>query len=500
MRKEPSYLIFISYRRHDTAYHTQPIFEKLQKRFGKDYVFLDRESIQPGETFPEKISDALESSKVLIALIEKDWLSIQNQDGEQRLFLEDDYVRIEIKTALSRKIPIIPVLFDNVQMPQKQNLPDELKQFSDYNAIEISSSRIEFDIQRLISAISKILKKPISYLLPVIFSIAIMFMIVIACVYLFFTPSNLQDHLNKGNQYLNTGYYEKAAEHFKIVTQQDPNNQQAFFGLKKISIHQMIIDSKSTDIYEKEIKSLKEKYPDDPHIDLLYAELFANTVEGISHYQQIIKDHPHLAEAYFGLGVIYQKKKNNKKAMEMYEKALEIAPYNIRYLTNKGDLAFQNKQYDDCIKAYKEISKMDKNVLLTYSDLIHALRMKGDMKKAAHYSHQLENLLSIKDIFNYPPNADIWFFTIQDHYLSLRDRHAKIAYIYYSIALTDILNNPDSKIEPKIQKACKAISQSTIKDEYLKKLIKFEAKQVYIAHSSSQNNINKFWKYINKSD
>lgn len=150
----PSCWIFISYRRHETVYHSQLIFEKLDKEFGRDHVFLDTKSIQPGERFPEKISEALQSTSVLIALIEKDWLSIKNQDGQQRLFLDDDYVRLEIETALSRNIPIIPVLFDNVQMPQKQHLPDPLKSFSDFNAIEISSSRIDFDIQHLINAIS----------------------------------------------------------------------------------------------------------------------------------------------------------------------------------------------------------------------------------------------------------------------------------------------------------------------------------------------------------
>ncbi|KPA18269.1 TIR-like domain protein [Candidatus Magnetomorum sp. HK-1] len=150
-----SYWIFISYRRHETAYHAKLIYEKLEKQFGRNHVFLDRESIQPGERFPEKIETALQSTNVLIALIEKDWLSIKNQDGQQRLSLNDDWVKLEIETAMSRNIPIIPVLFDKVQMPQKMHLPDVLKPFSDYHAIEISSDRIDFDIERLINAIEK---------------------------------------------------------------------------------------------------------------------------------------------------------------------------------------------------------------------------------------------------------------------------------------------------------------------------------------------------------
>jgi hypothetical protein len=98
----PSYWIFISYRRHDAVYHSQLIFEKLDKEFGRDHVFLDTKSIQPGECFPEKISEALQSTSVLIALIEKDWLSIKNQEGQQRLFLDNDYVRLEINRIIKK--------------------------------------------------------------------------------------------------------------------------------------------------------------------------------------------------------------------------------------------------------------------------------------------------------------------------------------------------------------------------------------------------------------
>jgi len=99
----PSCWIFISYRRHETVYHSQLIFEKLDKEFGRDHVFLDTKSIQPGERFPEKISEALQSTSILIALIEKDWLSIKNQDGQQRLFLDVGGVR-DILNLLTFKL------------------------------------------------------------------------------------------------------------------------------------------------------------------------------------------------------------------------------------------------------------------------------------------------------------------------------------------------------------------------------------------------------------
>jgi hypothetical protein len=47
-----------------------------------------------------------------------------------RLFSANDYVRLEIETALSQEIPIIPVLFDQVPMPKKEDVPDTLKPLS----------------------------------------------------------------------------------------------------------------------------------------------------------------------------------------------------------------------------------------------------------------------------------------------------------------------------------------------------------------------------------
>jgi tetratricopeptide (TPR) repeat protein len=515
VRKKTSYDIFISYRRHDTKYHTKPIFDALEKVFGKEHVFLDIESIQFGEKFREKILDALHESKVLIALIEKEWVATQDQDGQLRLFSADDFVRLEIETALSQEIPIIPVLFDQVPMPKKEDLPDTLKSFTDYNAIEISSTRIAYDIQRLTDAISIHLDKddtPIeqepeekqiitkikdqlfgSYA-RLLVSLVIMVMIIIAIVYIKI-PSGHQDYLTKGNQYLNTGYYQKAAEQFKAIITHDPTHQGANIGLRKIAIHQMIMDSKSTDIIEKEIQMLKEKNSDDPHIDLFRAELFASTdqAQAISLYQQVIQNHPHLAEAYFALGVIYQKKKDSQNALLMYQKALEIAPLNIRYLTNKGDLLFRSQQYDECVTTFQNILKLDQHVLLTYCDLIHALRMKGNMKKAAHYADQLEKLLRDQAIFHYPPNADVWFFTIQDHSLSLRDWHSKRSYLYFTISLTDMLSTPEKKIAPTIQKACKALMQSEMNHDLLKKLVLFQARQIYDAHVAYRQHIRTFW-------
>ena len=50
--------IFISYRRDDSAFVAQPIYEKLKERFGEESVIYDRE-FPLGVDFAKKIDEAV---------------------------------------------------------------------------------------------------------------------------------------------------------------------------------------------------------------------------------------------------------------------------------------------------------------------------------------------------------------------------------------------------------------------------------------------------------
>src|SRR5262249_54091589 len=64
-----------------------------------------------------------------------------------------DFVRLEISTALTRDIRVIPVLVDGVTMPHEDTLPASLRPLARRNAIEISNTRFNFDVERLITAV-----------------------------------------------------------------------------------------------------------------------------------------------------------------------------------------------------------------------------------------------------------------------------------------------------------------------------------------------------------
>ncbi len=149
--------IFISYRRQDSPGHAGRLFDHLVGHFGRDRIFMDIDTIEPGEDFVKVIEDAVASCDVLIALIGPRWLSAGKNTGS--LQNPNDFVRIEIATALRRNIRVIPVLVQNAPMPRTRDLPEDLASFARRNAMELDDHRWHNDVEQLVSVVKKFLDK-----------------------------------------------------------------------------------------------------------------------------------------------------------------------------------------------------------------------------------------------------------------------------------------------------------------------------------------------------
>jgi hypothetical protein len=150
--------IFISYRREDSSASAGRLFDRLTNHFPSYRIFLDVDSIDLGEDFVKTIKQTVESCDVLIAVIGKGWLSSCDHRGQRRLDNQDDFVRIEISTALKRHIRVIPVLVDDALMPRFCDLPDDLKALVHRQALELSHDRFRTDSERLASAVERALE------------------------------------------------------------------------------------------------------------------------------------------------------------------------------------------------------------------------------------------------------------------------------------------------------------------------------------------------------
>jgi TIR domain len=145
--------IFISYRRQETAYPAAWLYERVVARFGRDQVFKDVDSIVLGDDFAEVIAGAVGSCDVLLALMGDRWLTITDEDGRRRLDDPGDFVRLEIETALERNIRVIPVLFEGARLPRATDLPSSLAKLVRRQALELTPSRFDADIGKLLSVL-----------------------------------------------------------------------------------------------------------------------------------------------------------------------------------------------------------------------------------------------------------------------------------------------------------------------------------------------------------
>ncbi|MGZ8211470.1 MAG: TIR domain-containing protein [Burkholderiales bacterium] len=142
--------VFINYRRGDTSGEARALFNELVGMRGKDSVFMDVDAIALGRDFREVVRERIETCDLVLALIGEEWLTAANSAGKRRLDDPNDFVRLEIASALKRDIPVIPVLVQGAPMPTPEQLPEEIRDFAYRNGFELSHTRWESDVQEMI--------------------------------------------------------------------------------------------------------------------------------------------------------------------------------------------------------------------------------------------------------------------------------------------------------------------------------------------------------------
>lgn len=150
--------IFINYRREDSAGHAGRLFDALSSHFA-GRLFMDVDTLEPGVDFVEAIEKAVGLCEALIVVIGREWLTIEDRAGRRRLDDPGDFVRLEVESALARRIRVIPVLVQDTPMPRAEELPASLAPLARRNAIELSDARWAYDVDRLARTIQDVLEE-----------------------------------------------------------------------------------------------------------------------------------------------------------------------------------------------------------------------------------------------------------------------------------------------------------------------------------------------------
>jgi hypothetical protein len=87
-----------------------------------------------------------------------EWSLAENAEGQARLQDPNDWVRTQLTTALSRSIPVIPVLVGGASLPKLATLPDDLRKLFNYQPHELTDKRWEFDSTQLVKVLGKVVR------------------------------------------------------------------------------------------------------------------------------------------------------------------------------------------------------------------------------------------------------------------------------------------------------------------------------------------------------
>lgn len=153
-------LIFISYRRSDSITVAGRIYDKLASMYGPDRVFKDVDDIPYGVNFVNQLEQAVAECNVLITLIGQNWIDVSDEQGNRRLDNPNDFVRIEIASALTRDILVLPVLVNGATMPTRTKLPENLQALTQRNAARVRyDPDFHNDMERIIDDLEEYFRK-----------------------------------------------------------------------------------------------------------------------------------------------------------------------------------------------------------------------------------------------------------------------------------------------------------------------------------------------------
>jgi hypothetical protein len=143
--------VFISYRRSDAQSASRQLAEALKDRFGADHVFLDTRDIKAGVEWRSDTVRRVQVSDAVLAVIGPHWAATA-ADRTRRSLLDhadEDLVRLEIETALSHGVFVIPVLVDDAVMPAREALPRPFRPLADVQAHTLHHASWDHDVEVL---------------------------------------------------------------------------------------------------------------------------------------------------------------------------------------------------------------------------------------------------------------------------------------------------------------------------------------------------------------
>ncbi len=309
--------IFINYRREESSHVAGRLHDALAPRFGRNKLFMDVDDIPVGKDFDDYLKSQVAACDAMLAIIGPNWLSAKDEAGQRRLDKPDDFITIEIGTALARNIPVVPVLVDGAHMPKESELPAALKPLARRQAVQIRHANFSSDAESLIKKLSEALGYGSSgrrWRIPAAKAVA-------ATAVLFLVGWAGYEFVQKEK----TAAVETTAR------------------AQRERLVKAMVDA-------IEYKSSADQAVKSGDFDRAIAE-----------YSEAIRLDPTNAKAFFGRGVAYAKKGDLDRAISNYTEVIRLEPWNALAFANRGNDYFKKGDFDRAIADFNEAIQLEPN-------------------------------------------------------------------------------------------------------------------------------------------
>jgi tetratricopeptide (TPR) repeat protein len=312
---------------------------------------MDVDNIPVGRDFEEYLKSQVSACDAMLAIIGPNWLAATDETGKRRLDNPDDFIVIEIGTALTRNIPVVPVLVDGARMPKASELPNPLKLLARRQAIQVRHTNFSSDAEALI----KRLREAMGYGSPG-------------------RPWRVWGAIGvaavAGLLLIGWGGYAL----FGIAEQ----TQQA--QIKELERNAAAIEAKIKDEAEAETKRKVDaerlrKEGEEAGKAGDYAKAMANLNEAI-------RLNPNVATAYYDRGLTYAKIGDRERALADYTEAIRLDPRHVVALRDRGLIYASVGDLDKALADFNEAIRVNPMYTWAFNSRGYTYQLKGDYDRA----------------------------------------------------------------------------------------------------------------------
>ena len=150
--------VLICYRREDAPDAAGRLHDHLNYQYGAQRVLIDLDDVPLGVNFVDHVAEHVQGCSAVVVIIGRHWLTATGKRGNRRLEDDFDYVRLVVAAALRLNVPILPVFVQDAEMPAADELPEDIRPLARRNGIELSATRWQSGVERLIKELDRLMK------------------------------------------------------------------------------------------------------------------------------------------------------------------------------------------------------------------------------------------------------------------------------------------------------------------------------------------------------